>query len=297
MERVPGLVEKRLVVGEAALGARDQVDDVGRIRGDHAGARILLRAIFEIEPDVRDRLQLEAQRANGLDADLDGTILRICRLERRQASQPAEVRARGKRGALGPEQPLEPAVTQTRVFVGRVVCRPAQHALELPQRDLLLGLVACDSVAFAGELALEVVTRDEQLPAAVVETRVELPRQGAELLALRVVGQHGEDRLGRVERKLVAVEGEPCREQRVLELVLSLGELGIDDARLAGAAEPESRSRSSSGGVLLGFPQHFKLPASEEIGVPRDDRSLLRRLLLADANRAELLSRLRVVRL
>ena len=39
VERVPGLVQERLVVVEAALSARDQVDDVRRVRGDHAGTR------------------------------------------------------------------------------------------------------------------------------------------------------------------------------------------------------------------------------------------------------------------
>ena len=74
VERVAGLVEEGLVVGEATLRARDQVDDLRRVGGDHAGPRALLRPVLEVEADVRDRLELEPERAHRLEADLDGAL-------------------------------------------------------------------------------------------------------------------------------------------------------------------------------------------------------------------------------
>ena len=61
VERMPGLVQERLVVVEAALGARDQMDDVRRIGGDDARARGLLRPVVEVEPDPGRALDVEAQ--------------------------------------------------------------------------------------------------------------------------------------------------------------------------------------------------------------------------------------------
>ncbi len=57
VECVPRLVEKRLVVGETSLRARDQVDDLGSVGCDHAGSRALLRPVLEVEADVRNRLE------------------------------------------------------------------------------------------------------------------------------------------------------------------------------------------------------------------------------------------------
>ena len=47
--------------------------------------------------------------------------------------------------------------------------------------------------------------------------------------------------------------------------------------------------------IYLGIAQHLDLRTREEIGVAGDDRSLLRHLLLADANGAALLGALEVV--
>ena len=52
VQRVPRLVQERLVVVQPALRARDQVDDVGRVRGDDAGPRRFLRSVVEVEPDA-----------------------------------------------------------------------------------------------------------------------------------------------------------------------------------------------------------------------------------------------------
>ena len=125
VERVPGLMEERLIVGEPALRARDQVDDLRRVGRDHASARVLLWPILEVEPAVRDRPEIEAQRANRLDTHLDGAVLGVRRLERREAPQPAEVRARGQLGVRRAEQALEPTLAQPRVLVAGGVRRPA----------------------------------------------------------------------------------------------------------------------------------------------------------------------------
>ena len=82
MQRMTRLVEERLVVREASLRARDQVHDVRRIGRDDAGARILLRPVLGVEPDVRDRRHVEPERQRRGQADVDGALLRVRRLER-----------------------------------------------------------------------------------------------------------------------------------------------------------------------------------------------------------------------
>ena len=62
VERVPGLVQERLVVVQPALRPRDQVDDGRRIGGDHARARRLLRTVVEVRLDVRVGREVEADR-------------------------------------------------------------------------------------------------------------------------------------------------------------------------------------------------------------------------------------------
>ena len=61
MQRMAGLVQERLVVVQAALRPRDQMDDVRRVARDHAGARRLLRPVVEVELDVRRRRKVEAE--------------------------------------------------------------------------------------------------------------------------------------------------------------------------------------------------------------------------------------------
>ena len=62
VQRMPRLVQERLIVVETALGARDQMDDLRRVARDHTCARRLLRTVVEIELDVRLRHQVEAER-------------------------------------------------------------------------------------------------------------------------------------------------------------------------------------------------------------------------------------------
>src|SRR5439155_6831552 len=110
VERVAGLVQEGLVVVQAALSTRDEVDDRGRVRGDHARARRLLRPVLEVEPDATLLVELEPQPAEGLEADRYRAFLRVGGLERREATQPRRVR-RGRDGVpIRPEEALEPAL-------------------------------------------------------------------------------------------------------------------------------------------------------------------------------------------
>ena len=119
----------------------------------------------------------------------------------------------------------------------------------------------------------------------------------AELFAFRVLREDSELRLGGPQRHLLAGEGQPCSEERVREVVLTRGELGVDDPALARLAQPvEALGLVRLGRGGLGRAQRVQLVAGEQIGVPRDDRRLLGRLLLADANRPFLIGRFGVVR-
>ena len=82
VKRMARLVEEGLIVGETTLRPRDQVDDLRRVGSDHASPRALLRPVLEVEADVRDRLEVEPERADGCDRDLDRALPRVGRLER-----------------------------------------------------------------------------------------------------------------------------------------------------------------------------------------------------------------------
>ena len=114
--------------------------------------------------------------------------------------------------------------------------------------------------------------------------------QPAQLLALAVVGEHRELRLGGAKRQLLALERHRGRQHRVLERVgLALGELGRDDpafARLAQAVQ--ALALVAVGRVRFGLAQRVELVAREEVGVARDDLRLLGGLLLAHADGARL---------
>ncbi len=230
-------MEERLVVGETALRARDQVDDLGRVGRDHAGARVLLRPVLEVEADVRNRLEVEPQRANRLDADLDRALLRVRRLERRQPPQPGDMRARRHVGALRAEQPLEPALAQPRVLRGGGVRRrrstPSSSRSEI-----------CFSASFRATASRSPESPPSRSSRAAsssrrcsLKPRVELP-QARQLVALSVLREDGQLRLGRPQRELLAVERQPGRQHRVLERVLTGSDLGLDDAGLARSAQP-----------------------------------------------------------
>ena len=83
--------------------------------------------------------------------------------------------------------------------------------------------------------------------------------------------------------------------QPVLELVLALGELGRHEASLARLAQPVELLAGIAGRALLGLAQRIELLAAEQIGEAAHDLRLLRRLLLADTNRAPFLGALEQV--
>ena len=292
---VAGLVHERLVVGEAALRTRNEMHDLRRVGGDDARARILLRPVLEIEPDVRDRIHVEAERLDARETHVDGALLRVRRLERREAAKIVHVRVRRQRVALGAEQLVEPALAQTPVRVAGGIRGLDQDALELAQRDRLLLLVARDRVRLARELRLELLGRGEQREPLRVEAgrlgALELPQR----LAVSVGVQHRQSRLCRAERHLLALEGHTSAEDRVLERVLLLGELSGHETGLARLAQPVQPLALLPRRHLLGLAQRLDLRAREEIPVAADDGGLLRDLFLTDPDGASLLGALEVV--
>src|SRR5205807_1164584 len=103
-----------------------------------------------------------------------------------------------------------------------------------------------------------------------------------------VVVEHRELRLRGPQRHLLVLERDARRKDRVLELVVALGELGRDQPTLTGLAQAVEPFALIDLGALLFVPQRMELIAAEEILVTRDDRGLLRDLLLAHANGAPL---------
>jgi hypothetical protein len=91
VERVPRLVQEPLVIVEATLGARDQVHDLRRVRGDHAGTRVFLRAIVEVEADTSIGREIEAESGECLETHGHCALLRVHVRERRQPAQVRDV--------------------------------------------------------------------------------------------------------------------------------------------------------------------------------------------------------------
>src|SRR6266487_3813106 len=100
---------------QPAWRARDQVDDLRRVGGDHAGARRFLRPVVEIELDVRLRLEVEAETRKRVHANRDRALPGVDALERRQPAEVGDVEGARHLLALGAEQPFEPALPQAGV--------------------------------------------------------------------------------------------------------------------------------------------------------------------------------------
>jgi hypothetical protein len=292
VKRVAGLVQEGLVVVEPALGACDQVDDVRRVRGDHAGARRLLRAVLDVEVDLRVVREVEAQLRQRVEADVNGLVLRVRLRERRQPPQVRDVVRGRDLGALRAEEPFEPALAELLVGLLRLVARLRQHGGQLTERDALLVLAAGDGVVDARKIGGEVLLRAEQVAPVVVEARGRVAVQAPELLSVGVVAEHREVRLRGAERQLVAAEVDACGEDRVLELVLALGELRGHDARLALLPQAVDAFPLFARSVFLRSAQRVELVAAEEIRVTGDDGGLLGHLFLAHAHGAALLGAL-----
>ena len=128
-----------------------------------------------------------------------------------------------------------------------------------------------------------------------IEPRRLRPLEVAELLAVGVAVVHRQARLRGAQRHLLALERDARADERVLERVLLVRELGGDDPALARLPQPvEALAVFALRGVLR-LVQRLELRAREQVGVAGDDRRLLRHLLLADANGAAFLGALEVV--
>src|SRR4029079_7557209 len=86
--------------------------------------------------------------------------------------------------------------------------------------------------------------------------------------------EHREPRLRRPERHLLTAKRHARAEERVLERILLLCDLGGDDAGLAGLPQPVQTLVLVAAG-RLGLVQRVELLAREEIAIPRNDRGLL----------------------
>jgi hypothetical protein len=137
--------------------------------------------------------------------------------------------------------------------------------------------------------------RLEQRAPIRVEARRLGPLELAERFAVRVRVEHGKPRLGRAQRHLLAAKRHARAEQRVLERVLLLCELGGDDASLARLAQPVQPFALGSVGRALRLEQRLDLRAGEQVAIARHDRRLLGDLLLPDPDRAAFLGPLEVV--
>ncbi len=289
---MPGFVEERLVVGKASLGARDQVHDARWVGGDHAGARVLLRPIVEIEADAAVGGEIEPEGGERGEADGNRAFLRVRAGERGEPPHVRDVGGERLRVPDRPEDPVEPALPQ----LGVAPVDPAGGGLdgtgEALEIDPLELAAPQHRIRLLGELGLERLPRPEQLEPLAVEARRGLEHALPEPIAITVLVEHRELRLRRPERDRLAVLLDPAGQDRVLERVLALGELRGDDparARLSKANEPLAL-------VVLGGPlraaERRVLLAREEICVAGDDRRLLARLLLAHTDRSELLGAL-----
>ncbi|TMK56543.1 MAG: hypothetical protein E6G60_18085 [Actinobacteria bacterium] len=287
VQRVSGLVQERLVIVQASLCAGDQVDDLRRVGGDHAGPRGLLRPVVQVEANGRLG-HVEPERGHRLETDFRRAFLRVDRLERREPADVREVRGRRLLLALGTEQPLEPLLSQREEALRDLVVRGLEHRRELAHGDLLFLLAPRDRVGLAGQIRLQLLVCAQQLEPLLVEARRCLVVDLAELVPVGVRVEHGELRLRRAERHLLAFERHARREDRVLQLVVALGELGRDEAAFAGLPEPVQPLALLGAGPLLLLAERAELVAAEEIRVARDDRRLLGDLLLAHANGAPL---------
>ena len=121
--------------------------------------------------------------------------------------------------------------------------------------------------------------------------------QLAQLVALAVGVEHRQPRLRGPERHLLVLPFDARRQDLVLQRVLALGQLGADDAALAGLAQSvEALELVRRGAVsvrcALGLGQSLELRTREEIAVAGDDRRLLGGLLLPHPDGARLLEAL-----
>ncbi len=206
------------------------------------------------------------------------------------------MRARRPLLAVGAEQPVEPTLALQREGRRALDAGLVDRVEDRAERDPLLGLVARDGVGEPGHLRLQDVSRGEQSAALVVEGGGHIDRRGAEGAAVGVAGLDREPRLRRAKREVLALPRHAGGEEGVLERVLALGELAIDDPFLARDAKARDLLPTVVRRVGLGSGERLELLTGEEVGVARNDRGLLRRLLLPHADGARLLRALLEIR-
>ena len=192
------------------------------------------------------------------------------------------------RVALGTEQALEPFLAQRDESGLDLLARAVEHGRQVAHRDLLLLLVPSDRIGLCRELGLELLVGADQVEPVGVERGRSFAIDRRELVAVAIALDDRELRLRRPQRDLLALEVDARGQDRVLELVVSLGELRRDDPALACLSEPVQPLPFVAACPSLLLPERVELLAAEQIGVPGDDRRLLGRLLLAHPDRASL---------
>ena len=197
--------------------------------------------------------------------------------------------------AVRAEQLLEPALPEALVRAGRgrlaASSARSSSCSEMPLSSAFRAIGSGSPVSSASSAS----------PAASSSRRSSLKRalaafaSVAELVALAVIGQHRQLRLGGPQRQLLSLPLHARGENPVLELVFARGEVGGDDPLLARLAQPVQELAVVAGRGLFRVTQDVELAGREEVAVPLDDRRLLRDLLLPDADRAPLLGPLEEV--
>jgi hypothetical protein len=289
MERVPGFVEEPLVVVQPALCPGDQMDDLGRVRRDHAGPRVLLRPVVEVEADVLVGGQVKAQSRQALEADGDGPLLRVRVRERREPPQVGDVVGRRLCLVLLAEDPVKPALAERPVRLVLLACRPAERVGERVDVDCLTPRASRDGIWVVRELRVEGLRGGHQLLPVVVEPCGGVSGEVAELVPVPVLVQDREHRLRGAKRERLAAEIDARSEELVLKAVEPLRELGDDDPAETRLAQAVETLALVAGGRVLLVAERLVLLAGEQVGVAGDDLRLLARLLLAHAHRACLL--------
>src|SRR5436309_1523772 len=92
------------------------------------------------------------------------------------------------------------------------------------------------------------------------------------------------DRVARQTSVARSLESDTCGRDLVLGLVVFLRQLSCDEPALAGLPEPVEPFAPIFVRALLLVSERPQLVTAEEVGVPGDDRRLLRYLFLADAD-------------
>ena len=170
------------------------------------------------------------------------------------------------------------------------------RSASVAQRDSLLLFVALDRIGDAGEVRRECVFVPQQFATQLVEGGGCVGLEVAQLFAVAVLGQDGQLCLRRPQRHLLAFERDSLGENRVLQLVLALGQLTVGEARLAFLSQAVEPLALVALGLLLVRAKRVELLAAEEVGVARDDLRALGNLLLPDAHGSDFLRALEDVR-